>query len=540
MASIKKISDLTEISSANNNDFLIINQDGNTRKIAVKNLNINSGIISVNGSSKFIDVEEYGAVGDGVTDDTAAFQRALDSGLNITATRGKSYLIRKSLSIKTNGQIIDLDNATILLNHATDYTSGGDLEALFMVCNDNFTALSLEEIHLSQGYLNITNASSNLVVGDFLRILGHQGSYVHNGNELKEVLQIMVQVIAIDGTKVLVDYSTPVGGFNFDTTSPSSLFSSISCAKVTKVIKNVQIRNMFIRDITEYSTSDSKALSGITGKFVSRMIVENVAFENMLLNGLTFNFGHNCMCNNISGRLARRSTGGKGYLVRLMACNKIQASNLYGYQVRHVFDITGGAYYEIRNAYGYNTQAGAFSLHGNCEHDIYLYNLDGVDNKNDSQILGFGSGAVSGTGFPNAVDNVNIYSSNVKIYTEGYSMFGRVIFNDSHVKMYVTLPRVIFNNCYLSARLPLYPRNSKRNRNIKLYQIFNNCDINVSDANTGFDYVQATNCRITALNVGCTNALISNSVIKSLTVNSTNITANTSSNKNIIQGNLFI
>ena len=92
MASIKKISDLTEISSANNNDLLIINQDGNTRKIAVKNLNINNGIISVNGSSEFIDVEEYGAVGDGTTDDTAAFQRALDSGLNITATKGISII----------------------------------------------------------------------------------------------------------------------------------------------------------------------------------------------------------------------------------------------------------------------------------------------------------------------------------------------------------------------------------------------------------------------------------------------------------------
>ena len=115
MASIKKISDLTEISSANNNDFLIINQDGNTRKIAVKNLNINSGIISVNGSSEFIDVEEYGAVGDGTTDDTEAFQRALDSGLNITATKGKTYLITNPISMHTDNQILDMKNAKIIM-----------------------------------------------------------------------------------------------------------------------------------------------------------------------------------------------------------------------------------------------------------------------------------------------------------------------------------------------------------------------------------------------------------------------------------------
>ena len=38
MASIKRINDLTEITSANKSDYLIINQNGNTRKITVENI----------------------------------------------------------------------------------------------------------------------------------------------------------------------------------------------------------------------------------------------------------------------------------------------------------------------------------------------------------------------------------------------------------------------------------------------------------------------------------------------------------------------
>ena len=47
----------------------------------------------VNYKMDYVNVEKYGAKGDGVTDDTQAIRLALQSGNNITFKKGKTYLI---------------------------------------------------------------------------------------------------------------------------------------------------------------------------------------------------------------------------------------------------------------------------------------------------------------------------------------------------------------------------------------------------------------------------------------------------------------
>ncbi len=50
--------------------------------------------------------EQFGAIGDGVTDDTAALQAALDTGNSIRLTQGRDYLIRKRLLLSADGSSI--------------------------------------------------------------------------------------------------------------------------------------------------------------------------------------------------------------------------------------------------------------------------------------------------------------------------------------------------------------------------------------------------------------------------------------------------
>lgn len=52
-----------------------------------------------------VNVKDFGAVGDGVHDDTAAIQAAIDSGKNIFIPMGV-YLCGRELELKTKGQII--------------------------------------------------------------------------------------------------------------------------------------------------------------------------------------------------------------------------------------------------------------------------------------------------------------------------------------------------------------------------------------------------------------------------------------------------
>lgn len=75
------------------------------------NLNLNSNYILKHVNNEWCTPEDYGAVGDGVVDDTKAFEIALNTGKSIKCYK-KEYKITGSLLIPSN-QLIDLNGATI-------------------------------------------------------------------------------------------------------------------------------------------------------------------------------------------------------------------------------------------------------------------------------------------------------------------------------------------------------------------------------------------------------------------------------------------
>ena len=64
-----------------------------------------------------VSLQSYGAVGDGVTDDTAATQAAFDAGTDLISDAGKTYLISKTLNLDQNlTQTIDFNGSTLTRN----------------------------------------------------------------------------------------------------------------------------------------------------------------------------------------------------------------------------------------------------------------------------------------------------------------------------------------------------------------------------------------------------------------------------------------
>ncbi len=64
----------------------------------------------------------YGAVGNGVADDTAALQAAFDSGNDLVSDAGKTYLVSGQMKIDTNSeQVIDFNGSTIIRNSTIGY-----------------------------------------------------------------------------------------------------------------------------------------------------------------------------------------------------------------------------------------------------------------------------------------------------------------------------------------------------------------------------------------------------------------------------------
>lgn len=69
-----------------------------------------------------VSVYDFGAVGDGVTDDTAAIQAALDSSndnLRVTLAGGTFYCTN-TITVKGTGKVLDGENGTLLFGGATD------------------------------------------------------------------------------------------------------------------------------------------------------------------------------------------------------------------------------------------------------------------------------------------------------------------------------------------------------------------------------------------------------------------------------------
>jgi len=91
----KTIPQLTDATTVNAADELIIQQGGITKRATGAELA--KGLNTINGT---VNARDFGAVGDGVADDTAAIQAAINSGLPVFFTKG-TYLITSPLTFSS-------------------------------------------------------------------------------------------------------------------------------------------------------------------------------------------------------------------------------------------------------------------------------------------------------------------------------------------------------------------------------------------------------------------------------------------------------
>jgi hypothetical protein len=129
--------------------------------------------------SDAISVESFGAVGDGVTDDTAAFNAAVASGRPVRLD-GRTYIVNGSLSIQSDTAIIGVASQTIV-QRASVPTSGNWIN----VGASSFWAIG---VTFNAGNLTASNCAaisvnSSCTAGDFIdcQFLGAVGLGVGHG-----------------------------------------------------------------------------------------------------------------------------------------------------------------------------------------------------------------------------------------------------------------------------------------------------------------------------------------------------------------------
>ncbi|MDD3121981.1 MAG: glycosyl hydrolase family 28-related protein [Candidatus Izemoplasmatales bacterium] len=109
-----------------------------------------------------VNVHQFGAYGDGSKDDTKAIQRAIDTGMEVNFTCGKTYKITSPLRLTRTGQVINFNQATLVPYNCYAINISGEesnethnitLNDLVIRCNNGGSGINTtsytKNIHLS-------------------------------------------------------------------------------------------------------------------------------------------------------------------------------------------------------------------------------------------------------------------------------------------------------------------------------------------------------------------------------------------------------
>ena len=128
-----------------------------------------------------VNVKDFGAKGDGVTDDTSALQAAINSGANHVYIPEGTYLVRRSTSVDghTNyGLVIDRDDLTISGANAATKIKRYDSDI-------STYALAYPLIHIGGVEVSNADTASNIVLKD-LDLYGNDTQHSLTGNSLSD------------------------------------------------------------------------------------------------------------------------------------------------------------------------------------------------------------------------------------------------------------------------------------------------------------------------------------------------------------------
>ncbi|PRX26079.1 parallel beta helix pectate lyase-like protein [Paraburkholderia sp. BL18I3N2] len=88
-------------------------------RTAKNGLAVSSGISGLNGNETIVRIDETGARGNGVDDDTDYFTRALHSNVEVVAGKGKVYRVQPLVFVDLKNAALDLNGSTLLIDRPT-------------------------------------------------------------------------------------------------------------------------------------------------------------------------------------------------------------------------------------------------------------------------------------------------------------------------------------------------------------------------------------------------------------------------------------
>ena len=304
----------------------------------------------------FVTPEEYGAVGDGQTDDAPAINAALESGKPVKLG-DKTYLTKTSIFMPSNSELYGSDNSKILNDVKSGYGKNIIVAGIAGSNQSDGSSITLPKYEVSGDYssttLSISNANTLFNVGDTVLFTDGelQGTRSYRFVDAARVIDVTSSTITIDN-KILNDKLL----------STSKLyainFSKINQYHSSNFDKDLYLASdVYVHDITiEMAYPDTG--SGMYALYINSI---DSRFENIKMNNVTTTVGSNAFIRSIINNVTANYYGG------IMDMAEVQIRSTYS-----------NLDYK-RVGHNSNHQNEGFSINNGYLAHVYNVNIDNLD-----------------------------------------------------------------------------------------------------------------------------------------------------------------
>ena len=340
---------------------------GSTSAALVSYTQGSSGSITTNVQAKLresVSVKDFGAVGDGATDDTAAINAALASGAKCVHFPSGTYKIYATIVVPANVSITgDGTSASIIDGSSATFASLTN-GTLISVTGGSWTALPALTSNPVAGASSLVFGSAPSVSrGDVVVIYNPTNGSWSNFRTYYRAGE-MQRIAAVAGNTATIQ---------------GSLFHGYTAANVNAYVLTAPTTAMF-RDFALKGLADTgNAVFGIRLTKGVDCVFDNIKVTDCSYAGLSLFQCFNTSVINCSVQEDAASSFGGDYGLLVSNCMSLTATGGYYYAARHAIT-TGGSdeigsvpnrlvkYSALTAATGSTTTVGALDFHGNCEH----------------------------------------------------------------------------------------------------------------------------------------------------------------------------
>jgi hypothetical protein len=293
----------------------------------------------------FVTPEQFGAIGDGIADDTTALQEMLATGLPAKLTG--TYFVSDYLEL-VSGQNIYSDNATILSN------VGGHRVGAIQIKGD-----LIGTKHFLVGDVPVTSdrvtlpagSGANYSPGDYVWIDQTYPEGIDYTTHTQRFVGFLTEIVSIEGDVLLLADHLPHG------------YQSANSPSVQKVepIRNVTIDGTLTIDkMGSVTQTDS-----VEVEYGINITIKGITGVNSGGKTVIVKKSRHFIVDQVHTSRPTNTGPGQGYSVQAMSSNNGLIQNVTGTRTRHTVDVAEGSVaIGVNHCTGYKNITSTFSTHG--------------------------------------------------------------------------------------------------------------------------------------------------------------------------------